>query len=174
MGLGTYEARRDAGAGKCVAQELGADRVVPDAGGDDYKTRIRSLDQAPGDPTVPFHGERRSNQTQRPTTDPDANLTNKESGTAALVGYAVNGLMENRPRAPRWDQYGELLGLAASETDWGREVIDAFHKRHGLWIQMVGSGKGYIAKRFMGTVFRQLISPTSHPKPPDGRRFISG
>ena len=36
---------------------------------DVYKTRIRSLDQAPGNPTVAFHGERRSNQTHVSTTD---------------------------------------------------------------------------------------------------------
>lgn len=43
-----------------------------------YKRRIRSLDagpepdQDPGNPTVTFRGERRSNQTHISTTDPDA------------------------------------------------------------------------------------------------------
>ena len=42
----------------------------------EYKKRIRLLDQPqeqdPGNPTVTFRGERRSNQTHVSTTDPDA------------------------------------------------------------------------------------------------------
>jgi transposase len=49
-----------------------------------YKKRIRSLDQDAGKPSVAFHGERRSNQTQVSTTDPDAKLANKGNGTAAM------------------------------------------------------------------------------------------
>lgn len=65
---------------------------------EDYKKRIRSLDQDSGNPSVAFHGERRSNTTYVSTTDPDAKLANKGNGTAAMVGYTVNGLMENRHR----------------------------------------------------------------------------
>lgn len=32
------------------------------------------------------------------TTDPDAKLANKGNGLAAMVGYTVNGLMENQHR----------------------------------------------------------------------------
>ena len=70
----------------------------------EYKPRIRSLDAGsesapdPVNPTVTFRGERRSNQTHVSTTDPDARLANKGNGTAAMVGYTVNGLMENRHR----------------------------------------------------------------------------
>ena len=88
--------------------------LTPDA----YKKRIRSLDQDTGNPSVAFHGERRSNQTHVSTTDPDAKLANKGNGAAAMVGYTVNGLMENRHRI--------LLGInvetfrgQASETDGG-------------------------------------------------------
>ena len=51
---------------------------------EDYKKRIRSLDQPqdqdPGNPTITFRGERRSNQTHASTTDPDAKLANKGNG----------------------------------------------------------------------------------------------
>ena len=59
----------------------------------DHKKRIRSLDQNPGNSTVMFHGEPRSNQMHRSTTDPDARLENKENGTAVMVGHTINGLM---------------------------------------------------------------------------------
>ena len=55
--------------------------LTPDA----YKKRIQSLDQDTGNPSVAFHGERRSNQTHVSTTDPDAKLANKGNGAAAMV-----------------------------------------------------------------------------------------
>jgi transposase len=102
---------------------------------EEYKRRRRLLDarsepdQDPGNPTVTFRGDRRSNQTHVSTTDPDAKLANKGHGTAAMVGYTVNGLMENRHRL--------LLGInvesfrgPASEMDGGRDLIDVFHHTH--------------------------------------------
>jgi len=128
--------------------------LTPDA----YKKRIRSLDQAPGNPTVTFHGEPRSNRTHRSTTDPDAKLANKGNGTAAMVGYTVNGLMENRHRF--------LLGInvetvrgPASETEGGQGLIDQFHKRHRKRIMTVGADKGYFAKPFLVALFRRCIKP---------------
>jgi transposase len=50
----------------------------------------------PGNPTVDFHGERRSNATHASTTDPDARLARKGSGKEAKLSYIGNVLMENR------------------------------------------------------------------------------
>jgi len=41
----------------------------------------------PGNPTVNFHGERRSNATHASTTDPDARLARKGHGQEAKLGY---------------------------------------------------------------------------------------
>lgn len=131
---------------------------------DEYKRRIRSLDQSgeeasdPGNPTVTFRGERRSNHTHVSTTDPDAKLANKGNGTAAIVGSTVNGLMENRHRL--------LLGInverfrgPASETDGGRTLLDRFHQKHAVRIQTVGTDKGYFAKSFLTALVRRRITP---------------
>ncbi len=131
---------------------------------EEYKRRMRSLDQsgdqAPdsGNPTVTFRGERRSNHTHVSTTDPDAKLANKGNGTAAMVGYTVNGLMENRHRL--------LLGInverfrgPASETDGGRTLLDRFHQKHAGRIQTVGADKGYFAKSFLTALVRRRITP---------------
>lgn len=131
---------------------------------DEYKRRIRSLDQSgekasdPGNPTVTFRGKRRSNHTHVSTTDPDAKLANKGNGTAAIVGYTVNGLMENRHRL--------LLGInverfrgPASETDGGRTLLDRFHQKHAVRIQTVGTDKGYFAKSFLTALVRRRITP---------------
>jgi transposase len=50
----------------------------------------------PGNPTVNFHGEKRSNQTHESKTDPDAKLTRKGNGKEAKLGYNGNLLVENR------------------------------------------------------------------------------
>jgi transposase len=50
----------------------------------------------PGNPTVNFHGEKRSNQTHQSTTDPDARLARKSGGHEAKLAYLGNVLTENR------------------------------------------------------------------------------
>jgi transposase len=50
----------------------------------------------PGNPTVNFHGERRSNATHQSTTDPEARLAKKGAGKEAKLSFAGHVLMENR------------------------------------------------------------------------------
>ena len=49
-----------------------------------------------GNPTVDFHGEKRSNNTHASTTDPDARLARKSGGHEAKLTYCANVLIENR------------------------------------------------------------------------------
>ncbi len=60
----------------------------------------------PGNPTVNFHGERRSNQTHESKSDPDALLARKGPGKEAKLSYCGNVLVENRN------------GLIVSSTVW--------------------------------------------------------
>jgi transposase len=50
----------------------------------------------PGNPTVNFHGERRSNETHESSTDADARLARKGNGKEAKLSYNGNLLTENR------------------------------------------------------------------------------
>jgi len=50
----------------------------------------------PGNPTVDFHGERRSNKTHASKTDGDALLARKGPGKEAKLSYSGNLLVENR------------------------------------------------------------------------------
>lgn len=50
----------------------------------------------PGNPTVNFRGEKRSNATHESKTDPEAKLARKGHGKEARLSYSLNGLMENR------------------------------------------------------------------------------
>src|ERR1700716_3131175 len=47
-------------------------------------------------PTVDFHGEKRSNQTHQSTTDPQAMLYRKSGGSESKLSYLGHVLMENR------------------------------------------------------------------------------
>jgi len=50
----------------------------------------------PGNATVDFHGEKRSNETHESKTDPDAKLARKGKGKEAKLSYNGNLLVENR------------------------------------------------------------------------------
>jgi hypothetical protein len=50
----------------------------------------------PGNPTVNFRGEARKNDTHQSTTDPDARLFKKTSGSEAKLAFLGHLLMENR------------------------------------------------------------------------------
>lgn len=50
----------------------------------------------PGNPTVNFHGEKRSNETHESGTDADARLARKGTGKEAKLSYTGNLLTENR------------------------------------------------------------------------------
>ena len=47
-------------------------------------------------PSVDFHGEKRSNQTHASRTDPDARIVRKSQGDAARLAHAGHALTENR------------------------------------------------------------------------------
>jgi transposase len=59
--------------------------------GDDQKPK-----DDPGNPTVNFHGEQRSNDTHESTTDSDARLARKSGGHEAKLAYCGNIIIENR------------------------------------------------------------------------------
>ena len=50
----------------------------------------------PGNPTVNFRGEKRSNQTHESKTDPEALLARKGEGKESKLSYSGNLLVENR------------------------------------------------------------------------------
>src|SRR5262249_15394744 len=50
----------------------------------------------PGNPTVNFRGEKRSNQTHRSKTDPESELARKGPGQPSRLAFSGHALMENR------------------------------------------------------------------------------
>ncbi len=82
----------------------------------------------PGNPTVDFHGERRSNRTHRSTTDPDARLFRKGKGKEAKLTFLGHALMENRHGLLVDVRVTEATGTA--ERDVVPELLDQAKERH--------------------------------------------
>ena len=108
-----------------------------DCGGDD-RSGGRN---APAD----FRGEKRSNQTHRSTTDPDARLYRKGPGMEAKLCFIGHGLMENRSglivdaRLTRVSGHAERLAAL--------EMIEGFADRPRAIT--LGADKGYDAADFV-------------------------
>jgi hypothetical protein len=116
-------------------------------------------DDDPGNPSVNFRGERRSNATHRSVTDPDARLTRKSHNTAALLGYVGSVLMDNRHglvvatdvRSPSYEaERDAALALVACLAPRARR-------------RTVGADKGYDTDAFAAALRRCHVTPHISP-----------
>jgi transposase len=121
---------------------------------------FRARDEEPpspggGNPTVNFHGQRRTNATHQSTTDPDARLYKKARGREARLGYLGHVLMEHRSglivraTVTPADGYGE--------RDAGREMVAALPGRHRI---TVAGDKGFDPRDFVTD--RRVMRATPH------------
>jgi transposase len=108
----------------------------------------------PGNATVDFHGEKRSNQTHQSKTDPDALLARKGAGKEAKLSYSGNLLVENRH------------GLIVSSLVWeatGSAERDAAMVLLGqlpdLGRVTVGGDKGFDTAEFVRECRNMSVTP---------------
>lgn len=113
-------------------KKTGEDQAVPTEGDD------------PGNPTVDFHGEKRSNETHASTTDPDAMLARKGAGKEAKLSYSAHVLMENRNGLVT--DTAVLPATGTAERDAGLLMIEAIPGNHAV---TVGADKAYDSKDFV-------------------------
>ncbi len=99
----------------------------------------------PGNPTVNFHGEKRSNVTHASTTDPDAKLARKGNGKEAKLSYSAHALMENRNGLLVDLRIAEANGRAECET--ALEMLEESKSTAGRIT--VGADKGYDTTEFV-------------------------
>jgi len=98
----------------------------------------------PGNPTVDFHGGKRSNQTHQSTTDPDAMLAKKGAGKEAKLSYSGHVLMENRNGL-----VAEVEVLQANGTAERDAALVLIEKIPGDQPVTVGADKAYDTKDFV-------------------------
>jgi transposase len=110
----------------------------------------------PGNPTVDFHRERRTNATHESTTDPEAQLAKKSAGKEARLSFCGNALMENRN--------GLLLDIEVRKADGFAERTGALDllKRQGrkkVKPKTLGADKAYHTREFVARLRKRGIAP---------------
>ena len=108
----------------------------------------------PGNPTVNFHGEKRSNKTHQSTTDPEALLSKKGHGKEAKLNYTGHLLMENRNGLAILASVTQATGTA--ERDEGAKF--AREVGGGSRVTM-GADKGYDTKEFVENLREANVTP---------------
>ncbi len=108
----------------------------------------------PGNPTVDFHGQRRSNETHESKTDPDAKLARKGAGKEAKLSYSGNLLVENRN--------GLIVNAELLEAN-GRAERDAallmLEQVPGDGRITVGGDKGFDTREFAAECRHMNVTP---------------
>jgi transposase len=117
----------------------------------------------PGNPTVDFHGQERSNETHESKTDPDALLARKGKGKEAKLSYNGNLLVENRN--------GLIVNAELLQAN-GRAERDAallmLEQVPGDSRITVGGDKGFDTAEFVDQCRHMNVTP--HVAQNDGRR----
>jgi len=102
-----------------------------------------------------FHREKRSNETHRSTTDPDAKLFRKGDGQESRLCYMGHVLMENRNGLAVTDDITQASGTAERAT--ALDLIDG-HRRGKRRIT-VGGDKGFDAESFVQELRERNVTP---------------
>jgi IS5 family transposase len=105
-------------------------------------------------PTINFHGEKRSNQTHCSTTDPDAMLARKSRGTGAVLAYRGHLLTENRNGLVVSTLTTRAYGSA--ERDAALLMAESLSGTHRVTL---GADKGYDAHDFIAELRNMEITP---------------
>jgi transposase len=108
----------------------------------------------PGNPTVDFHGERRSNATHQSTTDSEARLARKGPGKEAKLSYAGHVLMENRNGIAVNGCVTQADGYA--EPQAALAMVEEIPGEHRVTL---GADKGYDRKEFVQELRDHQVTP---------------
>jgi transposase len=113
-----------------------------------------STDDDPSNPTVNFHGERRSNRTHESKTDPEAKLARKSEGKEAKLSYSGTLLVENRNglivNAMVWEANG------TAERDAALVMLEQIPGQRRL---TVGGDKGFDTADFVAECRHMQVTP---------------
>lgn len=114
-------------------------------------------DGNPGNPSVDFHGEKRSNETHQSTTDPEALLIRKGKGKEAKLSFCETVLMENRN--------GLVVDVSLTQARKNAEATEALRmlkkeRRRGKWkVKTIAGDKGFCNNKFVGALRKMNIKP---------------
>src|SRR3954465_15598027 len=108
----------------------------------------------PGNPTVDFHGERRSNETHESTTDADARLARKSGGHESKLAYCGNVLIENRNGLVVETELLQANGTAERDA-----ALLMAERMEGSKRLTIAADKGYDTKEFVREMRGMKVTP---------------
>ena len=108
----------------------------------------------PGNPTVDFHGERRSNETHESKTDPEARMARKGEGKESKLSYCGNLLVENRNGLIVAAEVFQANGTAERDA-----ALVMLEKLLGTQPVTVGGDKGFDTQGFVAECRNMRVTP---------------
>jgi transposase len=108
----------------------------------------------PGNPTVDFHGEKRSNDTHESKTDPESQLARKGPGKEARLSYSGNLLVENGNGLIVDAEVFQANGTAERDA-----ALVMMEKLAGRKAVTVGGDKGFDTRGFVAECRNLGVTP---------------
>ena len=108
----------------------------------------------PSNPSIDFHGEKRTNETHESKTDPESRLYKKSKGSEAKLSYLGHALMENRNGLVVDARVTEANGTAERDAAMGMAMKIATEHRKTL-----GGDKNYDTKDFVAVLGSLNVTP---------------
>jgi transposase len=101
-----------------------------------------------------FRAEKRSNETHRSATDPDARLYRKGQGQESKLCYMGHALMENRSGLAVLGEVTHATGTG--ERDAALELVDRYRKGRRITL---GADKAYDVAEFVAALRQRSVTP---------------
>jgi transposase len=117
----------------------------------------------PGNPTVNFHGDKRSNDTHESNTDPESQLARKGPGKEAKLSYSGNLLVENGNGLIVDAEVFQANGTAERDA-----ALVMMEKLPGTKAVTVGGDKGFDTRGFVAECRNLRVTPhvaQNHTRP---------
>jgi transposase len=130
-----------------------------------------TTDDDPGNPSVDFHKEKRSNTTHQSTTDPEVRLFKKGKGKEAKLCFMGHALMENRHGLLPDFQMTEATGTA--ERDMVPKLLDEAKERR-FRPRTLGGDKGYDTRDYVADIRACGVMPHVAQNTSNRRSAIDG
>lgn len=139
--------------------ENGGRRAGGDGPGEGDQSPTERVSEGGGrdrNPSVDFHGEKRTNKTHASTTDPEALLAKHSPGEAARLAYAGHMLTENRNGLIVQADLSQATGTAEREV--GAQLVSKERKvRKGRLT--VAADKNYDTRDFVRDLRAMTVTP---------------
>jgi len=110
----------------------------------------------PGNPTVDFHGEKRSNDTHQSTTDPESRLYRKGPGKEAKLSFMGHVVIDNRNGLVVATRYTRATGKAEREA--ARAMIKKVKGKRSIQVTL-GADKSYDTHDFVEKMRKLKVTP---------------